>query len=174
MPTFNAAAQGNASCRDFAAQVETFFGNHKPDRVILSADWLEYARPPRFDGMIADLKVTIAKLNVAGIAVDLLGPAVQFRARLPSMLMRAHLRNSDARPDDFVLPDIFTLDQMMKAALPVHEKFSYISVLDAVCPARQCPLTIGGGIPLAWDHAHLTAEGSVVVMGKVAPMLGMK
>ena len=62
----------------------------------------------------------------------------------------------------------------MKAALPNGEKFSYVSVLDAVCPARQCPLTIDGGIPLAWDHAHLTAEGSVYVMGKIAPMLGLK
>ena len=174
MPTFNAAAQGNTSCHDVAAQMEIFFGDHKPDRVILSADWLEYARPPRFDGMIADLKQTIAKLNAAGIAVDLLGPAVQFRARLPSMLMRAHLRNIDPRPDDFVLPDIFVLDRMMSTALPPREKFSYISVLDAVCPARQCPLTIDGGIPLAWDHAHLTAEGSVYVMGKVVPMLGVK
>jgi peptidoglycan/LPS O-acetylase OafA/YrhL len=174
MPTFNAAAQGNTSCRDFATQMETFFGEHKPDRVILSADWLEYARPPRFDGMIADLKQTIARLNAAGIAVDLLGPAVQFRARLPSMLMRSHLRNIEARPDDFVLQDIFALDQMMKAALPGHEKFSYISVVDAVCPSRQCPLTIDGGIPLARDHAHLTAEGSVYVIDKVMPMLGVK
>jgi hypothetical protein len=174
MPTFNAAAQGNTSCRDFATQMETFFGGHKPDRVILSADWLEYARPPRFDGMIADLRQTIARLNAAGIAVDLLGPAVQFRARLPSMLMRAHLRNIDPRPDDFILQDIFALDQMMKAALPGHEKFSYVSVVDAVCPLRQCPLTIDGGIPLARDHAHLTAEGSVYVIDKVMPMLGVK
>ncbi len=174
MPTFNAAAQGNASCRNFAAQMETFFGDHKPDLVVISADWLEYARPPRFDGMIADLRQTIAKLNGAGIAVDLLGPAVQFRARLPSMLMRAHLRDIDARPEDFILRDIFALDRMMKAALPAHAKFSYVSVVDAVCPARQCPLTIDGGIPLAWDHAHLTAEGSVYVMDRVVPMLGMK
>jgi peptidoglycan/LPS O-acetylase OafA/YrhL len=174
MPTFNAAAQGKMPCRDFAAQMETFFSDHKPEIVVLSADWLQYARPPRFDGMIADLRQTIAKLNAAGIAVDLLGPAVQFRARLPSMLMRARLRNIDPRPEDFVLPDIFALDRMMKAALPSHEKFSYISVLDAVCPARQCPLTIDGGIPLAWDYAHLTAEGSVVVMAKVVPLLGPK
>ena len=144
--------------------MEAFFRDRKPDLVILSADWLEYARPPRFDGMIADLKQTIARLNASGIAVVLLGPPVQFRSRLPSMLMRAHLRHVDPRPDDFVLPDIFALDQQMKAALPAHEKFSYISVVDAVCPARQCPLTIDGGIPLAWDHAHLTAEGSVYVM----------
>ena len=111
MPTLNAAAQGNASCRNFATQMEAFFADHKPDLVILSADWLEYARPPRFDGMIADLRQTIARLNGAGIRVVVLGPAVQFRARLPSMLMRAHLRDVDARPEDFVLPDIFALDQ---------------------------------------------------------------
>jgi peptidoglycan/LPS O-acetylase OafA/YrhL len=171
MPTVNAAAQGNAPCRGFATQMDAFFRDRKPDLVIMSADWLEYARPPRFAGMIADLKQTISKLNELGISVVLLGPAVQFRARLPSMLMRAHLRQVEPRPDDFLLPDIFSLDQMMRAALPAHARFSYISVLDAVCPARQCPITLGDGIPLSWDHAHLTAEGSAFVMDKVAPML---
>jgi peptidoglycan/LPS O-acetylase OafA/YrhL len=174
MPTFNAAAQGTAACRDFATQMEGFFARSKPDLVILSADWLEYSRPPRFDAMIADLRPTIAKLNASGISVVLLGPAVQFRSRLPSMLMRAHLRQVEPLADDFVLPDIFALDRTMKAALPAHEKFSYLSVLDAVCPARQCSITIDGGIPLAWDHAHLTAEGSVYVMGKIAPLLRLK
>jgi hypothetical protein len=174
MPTFNAAAQGTASCRSFASQMDALFGDRKPDLVILSADWLEYARPPRFDGMIADLKQTISQLNGSGIPVVLLGPAVQFNTGLPSMLMRAHLRHVNPLPEDFVLPDIFLLDRKMKAALPAQEKFSYISVVDAICPARQCPLTVDGGIPLAWDHAHLTAEGSVYVMDRLAPMLGLK
>jgi SGNH domain-containing protein len=174
MPTFNAAAQGNAACRSFATQMDAFFGDRRPDLVIFSADWLEYARPPRFEGMIADLRQTISKLNGQNVPVVLLGPAVQFKARLPSMLMRAHLRQVDADPSDFVLPDIFSLDEKTKAALPAQDKFSYISVVDAVCPARRCPLTIDGGIPLAWDHAHLTAEGSVYVMERVVPMLGVK
>jgi peptidoglycan/LPS O-acetylase OafA/YrhL len=174
MPTLNASAQGKASCRSLAAQMRAFFRDRKPNLVILAADWLEGARPPRFDEMIADIRQTIATLDALGIPVVLLGPAVQFRSRLPSMLMRTHLRHVEARSDDFVLPDIFALDVRMKAALPAREKFSYISVLDAVCPARQCPLTIDGGIPLAWDHAHLTAEGSVYVMGRLAPLLGIK
>jgi hypothetical protein len=36
------------------------------------------------------------------------------------------------------------------------------------------PLTIDGGIPLAWDHAHLTAEGSVYVMGRLMPTLELR
>jgi len=174
MPTFNAAAQGTAPCRSFAMQMDGFFRDHRPDLVILSGDWLEYARPPRFDGMIADLRQTLSKLDALGIRVVLLGPPVQFRSRLPSMLMRAHLRGVEPRPEDFVLPDIFLLDQKMKAALPAHERFSYISVVDAVCPSRQCPITVDGGIPLAWDHAHLTAEGSAYVMARLAPLLGLK
>ncbi len=174
VPTLNAAGQRHAYCRSFAEQMDAFFHDRKPDLVIMSADWLEYARPPRFAGMIADLKETISSLNELGIAVVLLGPAVQFRARLPSMLMRAHLRQIEPRPDDFLLPDIFSLDQMMKTALPAHANFSYISVLDVVCPARQCPITLDGGVPLSWDHAHLTAEGSSYVMDKVVLMLNAR
>jgi len=174
MPTSSAASQGYPACHSFAAQMSAYFRDHKPDLVIMSADWLEYARPPRFDGMISDIKQTTTRLNGAGVPVVLIGPAVQFRARLPSMLMRAHQRNIDPAPEDFVLPNIFSLDQMMKAALPAHNGFSYVSVVDAVCPARQCPLTIEGGIPLAWDHAHLTAEGSVYVVDKLVPMLGLR
>src|SRR5258708_33793605 len=105
--------------------------------------------------MIADLRQSIAGPNSLGLAVVLLGPAVQFRSRLPSMLMRAQLRHIDAEPADFVLSEIFTLDQMMKTALPAQDRFNYISVVNAICPARQCPLTIETGLPLPCDHAHL-------------------
>jgi peptidoglycan/LPS O-acetylase OafA/YrhL len=173
MPTLAAESQGIASCKQFAARMDAFFKDSKPDLVIISADWLEYARGPRFDGMIADLKHTIAELNGRGIAMVLLGPPVQFRSRLPSMLMRAQLRGVDLRADDFVLPDIFALDARMRAALPSRDKFAYVSVVNSICPARQCPLTVGEDIPLAWDHAHLTAEGSEYVVGRLASVLGL-
>jgi hypothetical protein len=89
------------------------------------------------------------------------------------MLIRAHLRGVEARADDFVRPDIFDLDAKMRAALPDSEQFTYLSVLDAACPARQCPLTLERGVPIAWDHAHLTTEGSDYVMGKLVPKLGL-
>ena len=73
-----------------------------------------------------------------------------------------------------VLPDIFDLDQKMRSALADSEQFSYLSVLDAACPARQCPLMLDGGVPIAWDHAHLTTEGSAYVMAKLVPKLGLE
>jgi len=76
------------------------------------------------------------------------------------MLIRAHLRGVEARARDFVRSDIFDLDQKMRLALADSEHFTYLSVLDTACPARQCPLMLDGGVPIAWDHAHLTTEGS--------------
>jgi hypothetical protein len=53
---------------------------------------------------------------------------------LPSLTIRAHLRNVKARSDDFVLPEIFELDATMEAALlETTGGFSDVSVLDAVC-----------------------------------------
>jgi peptidoglycan/LPS O-acetylase OafA/YrhL len=173
MPSLN-TDRGIAFCRGFAEQMDHFFAGRKPDLVIISADWLEYGHSPRFEDMVADVRQTIATLNASGIAVVLLGPAVQFKSRLPPMLVRAHLRHVEPVPADFVLPGIFAFDEMMKAALPAHQKFVYVSVLDAICPARQCPLTLPGDIPLIWDQDHLTAEGSVYAMQRLMPMLGVK
>jgi peptidoglycan/LPS O-acetylase OafA/YrhL len=171
MPTLNAPAQGDVSCRSFAAQMDAFFRDRKVDLVIISADWLEYGRGARFDGMIADLAQTITALNGKGIAVALLGPSVQFRARLPSILIRAHLREERVRPEDVVLSNVFSFDRRMEQALPHATAFSFVSVVDAVCPAQRCPLFVREGIPLSFDHAHLTAEGSVFVADKIAPLL---
>lgn len=173
MPTFNAAAQFLAACRNASAQMTAFFRDRKPDLVILSGDWLEYSRPPRFDGMIADLRGTIEKLTALGIRVVLLGPSVQYKGRLPPMLLRLHLRGAEARADDLLLPDVFALDAKIRAALPKGGRFTYVSVLSAICPARQCPLTLDDDVPLAWDHAHLTAEGSVAVMQRLVWQLGL-
>ena len=88
------------------------------------------------------------------------------------MLARARLRGIDALPGDLVLPDIFVTDSAMKSALPEVEGFSFVSVVDRVCPGRQCPLMVGD-VPLSWDHAHLTAEGSVDVTERLVPALAL-
>ncbi|CAL76706.1 conserved hypothetical protein; putative membrane protein; putative acyltransferase domain [Bradyrhizobium sp. ORS 278] len=170
MPTFSAETQSVPACRALAAQMRDHLASHRPDLVVMAADWLEDARPPRYAGMLRDLRLTLARLSEAGIPVVILGPAVQFRARLPSMLARATLRGVTPDPAMFVRSDIFALDQAMQAALPSGEGLFYVSILSAVCAERGCPLTVGD-VPLSFDHAHLTAEGSVHVMGKVAPLI---
>ena len=173
MPTFNATL-GHAACHELAGQMDRFFRDRRPNLVIMSADWLEYGRRSRFDGMIADLRQTISRLNGLGIAVAVLGPSIQFKARLPSMLMRAHLRGIEPRPEEFLLADVPYMDQKMKAALPDQANFAYISVLDAICPAEKCPIMIEDSVPLSWDHAHLTAEGSAYVTERLTKLIRSK
>ena len=151
----------------------SYFKDHKPDLVIMSADWLEYKRSSP-EAMIADIRTTISSLNASGVRVALIGPNVQVRSRLPSMLARARLRGVEARSEDVLLPDVFTFDTVMRTALPDTQDFHYVSVANAVCPARQCPLTVDDGVPLAFDHAHLTAEGSAYVAARLVPLLGLK
>ena len=170
MPTFSAETQGVGVCRAFAVQMGEYFAQARPDLVVMSADWLENARPPRFAGMVRDLRRTIGRLREAGIPVVLFGPSVQFRARLPSMLARATLRGVTPESAAFVRSDIFALDAAMQAALPPREGLSYVSILSAICEDRRCPLT-ASNVPLSFDHAHLTAEGSEHVMAAVAPRL---
>jgi peptidoglycan/LPS O-acetylase OafA/YrhL len=174
MPTFKPDPKDKYWCQYFAGVMTPWFETRKPDLVLISSDWIEHGRPAFYDSMIVNLRGTLAALADRGIPVVLLGPSVQFKDRLPPMLIRAHLRQIEPSPRDMVRQDIFALDARMKAALPSTGKFTYISVLDAVCPAQQCPLTVDDGIPLAWDFAHLTVEGSEYVTSKIIGSLGLK
>ncbi|MBN8982499.1 MAG: hypothetical protein J0I29_14670 [Rhizobiales bacterium] len=142
------------------------------DLVIVAADWRGYSRRPDAAAMMGDLDPSLRELSARGIPVVVLGPPIQFRGSLPSMILRADVRQLDPSSlDDLVLPDIFTLDTTMKAAMPPMPDISYVSVLDAACPRGKCPVYAGDGIPLAFDQAHLTAEGSALVMRTIFPKL---
>lgn len=102
----------------------------------------------------------------------LIGPSVQFKGRLPSMLMRAALRGVEPlASSDFLLPGLFGLDRQMKASFKAAPKVTYLSVLDAICPNDECPLTVGNDVPLTWDHGHLTGEASRQVANVLAPSI---
>jgi peptidoglycan/LPS O-acetylase OafA/YrhL len=173
MPTLSANEHGVAPCAQFARQMQEFFRDHHPNVVVIAADWPEYFRRG-FDLIIEDLKRSASLIEASGSRVVVLGPAVQFKGRLPAMLLRAHFRGVEVDADDLLLPSIFEIDLKMKAALPNSENFSYVSVLDTVCPHGQCPLTVGDGAPLTVDHAHYTAEGSLFAGAKLLPELGLK
>jgi hypothetical protein len=173
MPTLNSSEQGIASCVQFARQMQECFLDHHPDVVVIAADWPEYFRRG-FDLIIDDLKRSATLIEPSGARVIVLGPAVQFKGGLPAMLLCAHFRGVDAHLDELLLPSIFEIDQKMRAALPNSNGFSYVSVLEAVCPEHQCPLTVDDGTPLTVDRAHLTAEGSAYVSAKLMPELDLK
>lgn len=158
----------NEFCRRFTHRAAAFLEETKPDIVIISADWLGYSR--RRDYVTIDeINRTLQSLKNMGIAAVIVGPSIQFKGRLPSMLLRAEIRKIDPLPlQDLVVPDIFELDMTMKSAIPVQDGITYVSVLDAACIEHKCPAALASGEPLSWDHAHLTAKGSVLIAGYIA------
>jgi peptidoglycan/LPS O-acetylase OafA/YrhL len=175
MPTLRIAPNANALCKPFYETLAPWFDANKPDIVFMSSDWMDHGRSSRFDSMIEEIRSTIATLTARGTRVILLGPSVQFKAVLPSLLIRAILRhvNLQQAARDMVRPDIFSFDARMRAALPSSDRFTYVSVVDAVCPNRECPVMVANDVPLVWDYGHLTIEGSNFVIEKLASTMGL-
>ena len=173
-PSLVALPRFNALCRDQANGVTAFLKDNKPDLIILSADWRGYSRRTNVEDMMKELNGSLSELKARGIPVVVIGPSIQFRSTLPSMILRAEIRNIDPSSlDDLVVRDIFALDRQMKSLLLVGRGISFLSILDAVCPAQKCPIIVGNGAPLSFDHAHLTVEGSVYIAPFIAAVAGL-
>jgi SGNH domain (fused to AT3 domains) len=174
MPTLQTASNANALCKPYYETLGLWFDGNKPDIVIMSSDWMDHGRSSRFDSMIEDIRTTVATLTARGTRVVLFGPSVQFKTGLPPLLIRAILRHLNLQQiRDIVRPDIFSFDARMRAALPPSDKFTYVSVVDAVCPNHECPVMVADDIPLVWDYGHLTIEGSSFVVEKLAGRMAL-
>ncbi|MEH2513259.1 peptidoglycan/LPS O-acetylase OafA/YrhL [Nitrobacteraceae bacterium AZCC 1564] len=157
-PTFNPIFGQKDYCAPLAKQVRTFLNTASVRLLIISGDWLTYSQEAGIANFVSNLKTTIAQV---GVPVVLIGPSVQFRGRLPSILTRAFARTGKLpETHDIILEELATLDRDMKSAFSSVEGVTYISALDTLCPQGNCRLVVGSDVPLVWDHAHLTVEGS--------------
>ena len=164
-PTFHAIFKQYEFCDGLADRVRDFASAHRPSLLIISADWVGYTRRAGTAAIIANLKKTIA---AAGVPVVLIGPSIQFKGRLPSILMRSYaLGRPSPSSTDVMIADLTDLDHEMKSAFANVESVTYVSVLDAVCSKQVCPLLVENDAPLTWDHGHLTDEGSNHAVGKM-------
>ncbi len=168
LPTLDADFDIMQACRGMPAQIKKFIYENKPDVVVMSGDWPGHTKSMGFAGMIAELRRTIAALKSLGIGIVVVGPPVQFRGALPSMLLRAQARGVSPSVDELLEPGNFDLDKQMKDEFQNESGLTYVSVLDAVCPQRQCPVLLAGGVPLTWDSKHLTPEGSILIGQHIA------
>ncbi len=168
-PTFFHPVKQYGFCDKLATRVRAFVQTSSPSLVIISADWVGYSQRMGLGPMIADLKSTVAAI---GVPVVLIGPSIQFKGRLPAMLLRAAMRNIEPlSANEFMIEGLFDLDENMKAALSSTPNLSYVSSLAVTCPAGVCPLIVDNGAPITWDHGHLTAEGSRYVIRGLAPAI---
>ena len=127
--------------------------HHKPDRLVLSAEW------QRAD--VPQLAQVLDWAAAHDIRVILMGPIVRYDDRLPRLLAFAIEENNPRLPDEHRL-DYRALDQSMRR-LAQEKGATYVSLLDLLCKEAVCETLVGPGMPLQLDDGHLTKAGSVLV-----------
>jgi peptidoglycan/LPS O-acetylase OafA/YrhL len=125
------------------------------DAILLAANWK--------DNELERLGSTIAFLhNHSAAKIVVFGPIVQYMHPLPDVLGmaiaegRPDIPTRDQQPG---VPVIRLQDGRMRE-VTVRNGGSYISIVDTICPGGSCRVMTPGQVPLQWDQAHLTAEGS--------------
>jgi peptidoglycan/LPS O-acetylase OafA/YrhL/lysophospholipase L1-like esterase len=157
----------NERCRSLRERVRAFVIAAKLDAVVIAGKWDMYTATMGFNDMIAALEGNILFLKGLHVPVIVIGPSPTFRGRLPAMLLRARARGVVPNSDALMIPGLFDLDRRMRERIS-HGGAEYVSVFDAVCPERVCPLLLDGGVPLTFDRVHTTAEGSMLLSEPVA------
>jgi hypothetical protein len=159
VPGVDFAARPN--CRSFVEETYRILLERRPRTVILHGGTLS----PEHEALLDEV---IAGLRGAGIQVVVLGQAPIFSKPVPLLVADRLLasRHGFMSGDD-LLPGLIEADA---AAARHFAAGPYISYFTVGCTNGQCPLAIED-IPLHFDIAHLTREGSVYYASRMIDFL---
>jgi len=139
---------------------EDFLLHHKIDRLILAGAWSFYDLEP--------LAETLDWARAHGVKTTLVGPIVVYDDMLPRLIVLS-IRDKDPGLVDRHRADLATLDQAMRQ-LAAKKGAAYVSLVQAICGQGSCATLAAPDIPLQFDIAHLTPEGSIWLARRLAEM----
>lgn len=155
--------RGLARCRDVMNLAFHGIDLERIDTVVLAGRWL--------DAETLQLLETIAYLRRAHVRVIVIGPMVEYDLDMPELVVRAMLDHNWARLDHFRLRDRQELDRQLEPLIS-HAGAKYLSIERFECPTNHCDLLAGDGVPVHFDHSHLTnAAAKGTINGPVASYL---
>jgi peptidoglycan/LPS O-acetylase OafA/YrhL len=151
-------------CRDINNYVIGLVGEHKPDKIVLAAEWTSYDWKA--------LAGTISRLHGMGFNnIDLIGPVPQWRSYLQRELYAyfiLHLPHEVPNRMTYGLRTNFQeLDPLM-ANFAKAQHVNYISPKSILCNDKGCLTMVGDTIDslTSWDSSHLTRVGSEFLVSK--------
>jgi hypothetical protein len=137
------------------------------DAVILTTQVVLNKDPVGFQKFVARVQ-DLTKVT----AVYVLGPIQFYRPNMPTIYMRSVGKVSDAEMgklfDTAVHPDPFEYDEALKRSLAKISGVKYISLLDIMCPGKQCQHFDAAGLPILIDDSHLSVAASYDLVGRIA------
>jgi peptidoglycan/LPS O-acetylase OafA/YrhL len=142
--------------------------DRKFDAVILASRWeasdLEF------------IQASVRQLSRHAGNVTVIGPVPRYKVMLPEALAIWPGEYSERFFDLNEDREVARIDATMQRAL-ARENVNYISLYQGLCRNRKCRIFADeeGTLPLQWDEAHLTLDGSrLVVAGIIAPGLRLQ
>lgn len=172
------------NCDEINAAFRDALRDHRVTAVILSGNWryywaalgpsdaeLQEGREVPISKFEVYLESTLSAAEAAGVPVLMLGPSLEFPAPLATSLVNYERTHFPTGAMLKVMPASFTVDAHLKEIAGHHRTVQFISVLSAVCRDKECPLKADDETPIVWDELHLTPEGSLYVMQRLAPEL---
>jgi SGNH domain (fused to AT3 domains)/Acyltransferase family len=160
-------SDNSPTCAQFGRAILDLIESRRFDRIIVSANWTGYPN------IMPDLAALLKELGGNGVDAIILGPSIEFRRRLPTLLASrpAALFSRARAPQDWLSDNVVWRNREMQQALDGLPHVSYVAPISELCRDETCPVMVDGHVPLVWDASHLTAEGSAFVAAVLAPRL---
>ncbi len=163
-PILNLRSKLHPKCVEINQQILDYVRTHRPARVVVAANWDMYEWK--------SVALTVAQLREAGVRdIDLIGPVPQWRDDLNRQLYLKFqtngTRETGGRTAFGLNSEILRLE-LGFASLAKSLDVNYISPIKILCNDQGCITKISdaGNMPMNWDSAHLTAEGSVFLVSR--------
>ena len=129
-----------------------FIPKYSVKKVLLNADWtvndMQY------------LTGTIALLHQKGIEAIILGPLPVYRSALPRLLAASIQNHDPSYAQRQLLHSTLNVDAEMSRMARDTWHTPYISLIALLCREIQCVEYANPGVPIQFDQAHLTLQGS--------------
>lgn len=159
-PIYNQVFKPRPHCLGINNHVIDLIAEYEPERVILHAYWLSHI--DKIDGM----STTINKIKEVSSStkIILVGSVPIWLPSLPEVLLTKQFAD-DERPLYVVndtLPKISVVDKRLRA-IASDNRVQFIAPTKMLCENGACLAILENKDEmqvLAWDYAHLTAEGS--------------
>ena len=128
------------------------------DAAVLAGRWLA-----KEDAALAR---TIAFVRAHGVAVTVIGPAVEYDGSFPLLLARGVARSDMRGIDRFRLAG--AARERAIEAIAREAGAGYHSITARECPRRRCRLFAAPGVPVHFDNAHVTQPAARYLMRDLA------
>jgi peptidoglycan/LPS O-acetylase OafA/YrhL len=157
-PIIDLDVEERPNCKNVNKEILNLLFRLKPRFVVLSAAW-------HMNGDVASrLEATVDQLVQAGIKVTIVGESPAFNNRAPNIA--AALLQSGKRPlateTETNIKGMKATDAVLSAHFGASAGVTLLSPFERFCSENGCPLLTREGVPLYFDHSHLTEAGSAI------------